>query len=260
MWAQDKFRPDPTGAQVVFNKHMAKDHCNSKFVSKAIDALAARWNVPFLIGELQLEPKLQSAETLQELLQLLTNNAHQYGVLFWRPHPDQVIFADIWSSWALQYASPVPFPAKPLPMQWIVPKQNQVWNWKSKDPVPCGFVLRKSAFALPDSCKQYEYRIVPLGQTFPAGAYTFEFVTDQCSDGKGLTGVYLFGQDGSHTFLRSFNGNSEKIVLRRFVEKPFSGLVVKKIQSSNSECPGFNSLCVSPQKLLVEAKDGEKRP
>jgi hypothetical protein len=108
MWAPLNFKPDEPYNQVAFSKHMAKDHCNGHFVSSCLDSIVNKWNVPLIIGELELEPGLQTANDLDNLLKLLNSNPNHYSVWLWRPHPDKVIFADVWSPWAQKYASPIP--------------------------------------------------------------------------------------------------------------------------------------------------------
>lgn len=114
MWSPDSFQIDAPYNQVAFSKHMAKDHCNAEFVANGLDAVADRWDVPLVIGELELEPDLQTADDLARLLAILKDDPRNYSVWFWRPHADDAIFASVWAPWAREYATPVDF-AKPTP-------------------------------------------------------------------------------------------------------------------------------------------------
>jgi len=106
MWADDGFLIDEPYHQVAFSKHMAKDHENEAFLSQNLDRVSDQWGVPLVIGELELEKGLQTADDLTRLLGLLEADPRGYSVWLWRPHDDKTIFADLWSPWACRYARP----------------------------------------------------------------------------------------------------------------------------------------------------------
>ena len=108
MWASDDFLIDEPYHQVAFSKHLAKEHCNEAFVAQNLDRVADQWNIPLVIGELELEQDLQTSDDLSRFLGIMGKDPRSYSVWLWRPHPDKSIFADIWSPWAKGYASPTP--------------------------------------------------------------------------------------------------------------------------------------------------------
>ena len=158
-----------------------------------------------------------------------------------------MIFADIWSAWAKNYASPVSFPAKPSPLKWQLPAATQNWHWSTGDEIPARFTLRNSALSIPGNCKQYEYRVIELNQEFPAGIYDFEFVLENDSAEKlNSIGIFLLGKTGKQTLLFNANGNMKTKNINCFILEPFSGIILKKMQNLEAECIGLRKIIRLP--------------
>jgi aryl-phospho-beta-D-glucosidase BglC (GH1 family) len=255
MWAPLNFRPDKPYNQVAFSKHMCKDHCNKNFVSSCLDGVANRWNVPLIIGELQLEPSLQTAKDLNNLLKILNNNPNQYSVWLWRPHPDKVIFADVWSPWAKKYASKIPGKfgkGSSVTRNHQFEKESSTrnhqlkWNktalFKDDTPIP-GFVkldckkMKLSGIALSPKARRYGFSIIKLKKEYPAGTYFFKFDLFAESLKSSGIAIYTDGPGSSHIKISPFISNlrgQKTIRVERTLKKPFSMFIVKKINNINT--------------------------
>ena len=111
MWAPNGFRPDGPGNQVIFSKHIAKDHCTPEFLSAYVDNVSQKWDVPVLVGEFELGGPFMDDQAFRVYLDWLRDNPGNYGWWAW-----DLGGADVWDHlvrpFFRKWASPVPgFPA-----------------------------------------------------------------------------------------------------------------------------------------------------
>lgn len=111
MWAPNGFRPDGPGNQVIFSKHIAKDHCTREFLAAYVDEVSQRWDVPMLVGEFELGTPFMNEDAFRLYLEWLGDNPGKYGWWAWdlgnAPDWDHVV-----KPFFPKWASPVPgFPA-----------------------------------------------------------------------------------------------------------------------------------------------------
>ncbi len=230
MWAPVKFKVDEPYRQVIFSKHMAKDHCNANFVKDVLDNVANTWNVPFLIGELELEGGLQTEKDLSILLDILAKNPNKYGVWLWRPHDPDAIFTSTWSPWAKKYASPVKH-GKTFPKITYKEQKNTFEVSKLKLSEKALTTISGSAvIAVPAAIPQYGWITIDLGRTLPPGSYKFE---GRVAAASGSPSFALYIEDGDKQIQFSPFVNLDKpgvvpLVFYVWVEKPFSKLIMKK--------------------------------
>ncbi len=255
MWTPDAFRIDEPYGQVVFSKHMAKDHCNPAFVANNLDRVANQWNIPLVIGEMELEPDLQTAADLQRLLDLLSADANQYGIWFWRPHQDKTIFADVWSPWALKYASPVPFRGKPSEVREL--PANLPAEVFTDFPAP----LKKQEIpgkmtgaAFPADSPGYTFSVLPLKNEMPPGKYRFELSCTALSENAPALGLYYLDGDRHVplTVIRGVPGKTREIQFSCFIPESFSRLTVKKMGQTASTSTVLPRLAVIPLTRLAK--------
>ena len=83
MWAPVSFRLDAPDEQVVFSKHIAKDHCTPKFLKTYVDAVSEKWDVPVVVGEFELGTPFMTEEALAVYLDWLRENPGRYAWWAW---------------------------------------------------------------------------------------------------------------------------------------------------------------------------------
>ena len=250
MWAPVKFKVDEPYRQVIFSKHMAKDHCNANFVKDVLDKVANTWNVPLLIGELELEGGLQTEKDLSILLDILAKNPNKYGVWLWRPHDPDAIFTSTWSPWAKKYASPVKH-GMTFPKKTYVEQKNtfKVGSLKLSGKA-LTTVGGNEAIAVSPEIPQYGWITIELGRTLPPGSYKFE---SRMAVSSGAPSFALYIEDGDKQIQVSPFVNADKpgvspLVFNVWIEKPFSKLIMKKTSPGNQPSIGLMDFVLTHRK------------
>ena len=223
MWTPVNFRPDVPYNQVIFSKHMSKDHCNEQFIKNCLDSVANRWNVPILIGELELEGDLQTSKDLKRLLKILSKSRNKYGVWFWRPHPDKSIFADIWSPWAKKYASKIP---KEFYKNKPVFCSKYKWN-----------TIELNSLKFDAATPIYGSKTIKLAKEYPAGLYCFKFICSNKLPTAAGVAVYT-SSAGKHMQISPFINrvNRRNIIWKtQKIDVPMTNFIVKKTTKSNQK-------------------------
>lgn len=249
MWAPEQFRIDEPYRQVVFSKHMAKDHSNAGFFNSALDAVAERWNIPLVIGEMELEPGLADPESLTAFIAEQSRKPRNYSVLFWRPHPDEMIHTAIWSRWAKQAASPVPF-AKPLPPEEQKPPQPP-FAWTASSAGSLARTSREGNMCrlLPE-LPQYGSAEIRLPREFSAGRYRLRVVTGDSKPPFASIGIYLGLNDDRHLSIAALSRSARPVkreTIRYFyTDRPFGKIHIKKLDPDAVPGIGIESIELQP--------------
>lgn len=107
MWAPVSFRADAPFDQVVFSKHIAKDHCTAEFLKTYVDDVSEKWDVPIVVGEFELGTPFMTEEAFAVYLDWLRDNPGRYAWWAW-----SIDFAEQWdrllAPFFRAWASPVP--------------------------------------------------------------------------------------------------------------------------------------------------------
>ncbi len=83
MWAPIEFRPDEPYDQVVFSKHIAKDHCTTEFLTAYVDDVSEKWDVPIVVGEFELGNDIMDEASFRLYEEWLRDNPGNYGWFGW---------------------------------------------------------------------------------------------------------------------------------------------------------------------------------
>ncbi|MCX8082371.1 MAG: glycoside hydrolase family 5 protein [bacterium] len=83
-WAPINFTEglDPECKQVLYNKHIAKDHTNEHFMAGGVDRVRKRYNIPFIFGEVEIGQRLMTEEGMRFFIEYLARS-NCYGAMFW---------------------------------------------------------------------------------------------------------------------------------------------------------------------------------
>ena len=107
MWAPIEFRPDEPYDQVVFSKHIAKDHCTTEFLTAYVDDVSEKWDVPIVVGEFELGGEFMDEASFRLYQEWLRDNPGNYG----------------WFGWSMDHAA-----------QWAQCIIPFFWEWASRVP------------------------------------------------------------------------------------------------------------------------------
>lgn len=104
-WEPLKFDPGDPQHQIAFSKHIAKEHCTKEWLERWVDRISRQWNVPLLIGELELGDDIMDAAALEVFGKWLEASEGRYGWFSWSVGAG---FEQQWSPVARRYSSAVP--------------------------------------------------------------------------------------------------------------------------------------------------------
>ena len=146
-WSPVNFDPGDPCRQIVYSKHIAKEHVTDAFMTGGVDAVADRWDVPFIFDEVELGP-LMSSKDHAWFYDFLSRNPRKYGFWIWvcGQHPADLV--RIASAFAQSYLPPAPFGATgdPPVVAWRrmdepeAQKIDKGWQYRYTlaEPLPAG--------------------------------------------------------------------------------------------------------------------------
>ena len=148
-WSPVNFDPGDPFKQIVYSKHIAKEHVTDAFMTGGVDAVADRWDVPFIFDEVELGP-LMSSKDHAWFYDYLSKNPRKYGFWIWvcGQHPEDLVRTA--SAFAQSYLPQAPFGGE---------GESAIVAWRRMD---------KTEAQKTDKGWQYRYT---LAEPLPAGDY-----------------------------------------------------------------------------------------
>jgi hypothetical protein len=161
-WAPVNFKPGDPCRQIVYSKHVSKEHMTDAFMLGGVDHIADKWNVPLIFDEVETDGLLPPRE-MGWFFNYLANNPRKYGFLIWvcgqYPHRQM----QVTNAFSQQYLS------RPLP---VSPDSNPIVQW---------WRLEKPKEEKKDNKWFYRYT---LPKPLPAGDYGL--VIEAAEPGTGI--------------------------------------------------------------------------
>lgn len=178
-WSPVNFDPGDPQKQIVYSKHVAKEHMTDAFMQGGVDSVADRWDVPIMFDEAETGPLQPPAETLW-FYRYLTNNPRKWSFAIWVAGQYWPEFPTVTAAFAQNYLRQVP---------WGVTGEPPIVNW---------WYIDKSSETQKDG--KYCYRFATL-EAMPGGDYGVAVLGAEVGDtievavaaqpGGELQGVYL---------------------------------------------------------------------
>jgi hypothetical protein len=81
-WQPVNFKPGDPCRQIVYSKHVSKEHMTDAFMLGGVDRIADKWNVPLIFDEIETDGLLPPRE-MGWFFNYLANNPRKYGFLIW---------------------------------------------------------------------------------------------------------------------------------------------------------------------------------
>ncbi len=154
-WSPVNFDPGDPQKQIVYSKHIAKEHMTDAFMAGGVDAVADRWDVPIVFDEAETGPLQPPAETLW-FYRYLTNNPRKWSFAIWVSGQYWPEFPTVTAAFAQNYLRPVP---------WGVTGEPPIVNWYYIDKADISEKEGKwyYRFATPEAMPDGDYGVAVLG-------------------------------------------------------------------------------------------------
>ncbi|MBN1553292.1 MAG: cellulase family glycosylhydrolase [Phycisphaerae bacterium] len=193
-WSPVNFDPGDPQGQIVYSKHISKEHTNDAFMIGGMDNVADKWNVPMFFDEVEMGVLLPP-RNMGWFFDFLSRNERKYGFAIWvaGQYPEEQL--EQFSAFAQTYLS-----VSPLPVRGEKPIVN--W-WRVTNPaVRTVNVKRKDG----GETQKWVYRY-KLPKEFPAGDFgllaegaapgtTVEIAIAPADDPEKLMGTWLGATEG----------------------------------------------------------------
>ncbi len=151
-WRPVNFDPGDPYKQIVYSKHIAREHVTDAFMVGGVDRVADKFNIPFFFDEVEVN-ELMNWRDHEWFYRFLNANPRKYGFIIWISGQYGPEFPRITSAFAQAYLPAPPFPG------W---RTNPIVQWYhlSKPKVELTGKRWTYRFALPQQCPAGEYGLV----------------------------------------------------------------------------------------------------
>jgi hypothetical protein len=180
-WGEVSFDPGDPQHQIVYSKHVAKEHMTEAFMVGGVDRVVDKWNVPILFDEVELNELLPPRETAW-FFDYLWRNPRKYGFLIWVCGQRPAAESRVSSAFAHAYLPKPPFggDSRPIVGWWRVGapetgRNGERWTYR---------------YALPEPLPAGDYGLVIEGA---AAGTMAQVVIIPAADPKRLLGTWLGG-------------------------------------------------------------------
>ena len=146
-WAPVNFDPGDPYKQIVYSKHIAKEHVTDAFMKGGVDAVADKWDVPILFDEVEVGPLMPTKDHAW-FYDFLSRNPRKYGFWIWVCGQYQQDLIRAASAFAQSYLPPAPFggTGEPAIITWKrlaspeIEQADKLWQYRYSldEPLPAG--------------------------------------------------------------------------------------------------------------------------
>lgn len=226
-WKPVMFDPGDPSAQIVFSKHVSKEHMTDAFMKSAVDDVADKWDVPLFFDEVE-SGKLMNSKQAGWFYNFLSQNPRKYGFLVWVAGQYPIDFAQTAGSFAINYLPPAPFSPNGTPIitQWKRLKAHNVSKKKNSK----------------GGDRWYYYYSLP--NTFDSGDYGI--VVEGAKQGTKI-GVVLRDSKNPEKIMGAWLGGPNQALLREFA--------VKHGQSAVNGATYFHAVKTFKEVIVVSDND-----
>ncbi len=222
-WRPVNFDPGDPSRQIVFSKHIAREHLTDAFMNGGVDRVADKYGIPLFFDEVESSGFMNSRET-GWLYEFLNRNPRKYGFAIWVIGQYPWHFPREASAFAQTYLPKPPFggTGEPPIVQW----------WRLKNPTADTVTLVNTKdkrwvfrYKLPEELPAGDYGLVV--ESAPAEGMTIQIAAVPSEDRTKLMGTWLGPPGGVEWAPCGVRGNAVQDALYFHAVKPFVEVVIR---------------------------------
>jgi hypothetical protein len=125
-WSPVNFKPGDPVNQIVYSKHISKEHCTDAFMLGGVDGVADRWDVPIMFDEVENGGLMGPKETAW-FYNYLAHNPRKFGFATWVCGQYWREFPQITAAFGQSFLPKPPFGYSPEPVitaTWWIEKYS----------------------------------------------------------------------------------------------------------------------------------------